>query len=126
MKPTKETIAMRTSNKNIMGLSLLFACVLVVQACVSPTELEEVGTRVYLEDVIPPCTPVAGSDRDPCKTEDPTTVADVNVGAAGSAGLTDPVTTITDLFFGRLTLDEPMYSSLLPHIVVRGTVQPGT
>ena len=140
---------MRTSNKKKVELSLLFVCLLVVQACLSPAEgtgttiqppaedvqlqsvdtadqPDEVGTRVYLEDVIPPCTPVAGSDRDPCETEDPTTVADVNVGAAGSAGLPDPVTTITDLFFGRLNPDEPMYSSLLPHIVVRGTVQPGT
>lgn len=85
---------------------------------------DESTVPAYLEETILPCTPIDGSTTDPCEPGEPTYVYTIN---GGSEGLPDPLTTITDLFLGRTNVDYPtMYPSLLPHIVVRGTVRPGT
>lgn len=79
----------------------------------------------YLEAVIPPCTPIDGSDADPCVPGEPTRVR--KAAAEGSSeGLPDPLPTMADLLLGKWSPQGTAYPLLVPHVVIRGTPQPGT
>ena len=131
---------MRTPNTFRPRLLILLVIVFLAQACQTATravettatgaveiadQFRESATPVYLEEVIPPCTPIDRSTVDPCEVNEPTNVRAVS-SSSSSRGLPDPLFTITDLLLGRWGTDSPMHPSLLPHIVVRGTVQPDT
>jgi hypothetical protein len=67
----------------------------------------------YLVETIPPCTPLSGSDLDPCITGDPPVM-----GSQGSIVLPDDYPTLAEkMLWGP---------EFLPHIVVRGTALPNT
>ena len=68
----------------------------------------------YLEEEIPPCTPVEGSSIDPCDPDAPTEYC------AGCTRLGD------EPFSIREVLDGSPPPSRVPHLVVRGTYLPGT
>ena len=71
----------------------------------------------YLEEVIPPCVPIDGSDIDPCL---PVKLLPVEV----PSNVTTTAFTKLDSFVYMLTgKDSPLFT---PHIVIRGTVVPDT
>ena len=78
---------------------------------------ENVGVS-YLEEVIAPCTPVGGSTRDPCAAGAPPLIADLAFASEETKETALPLHTI--LNYGDLV------SSLTTHIVLRGTVLPGS
>lgn len=69
----------------------------------------------YLEEVIPPCTPISSDGPDPCPPGTPPTVRIVG---AARPPLSDPLPTMTEIL-----LVEPAYVS---HMAVRGTTIPDT
>ena len=78
----------------------------------------------YLEEIIPPCIPVAGSEQDPCMPSLPPIVE-----TASSAGhllgwLYFDMPSFTEMLLGEF--DDEYYPLWAPHIVVRGTVLPKT
>ena len=83
---------------------------------------QDLAGPAYLEGTVAPCVPIDRSAIDPCEPGMPTDVEDVL--QSSSRGLPEPLTTVTDLLLGRLNPDQPMYPSLVPHIVIRGTVRP--
>ena len=78
----------------------------------------------YLEEIIPPCIPVAGSGQDPCMSGLPPIVE-----ASSSAGtllgwLYFDMPSFAEILLGEF--DDEYYPLWAPHIVVRGTVLPNT
>ena len=69
---------------------------------------------LYLEETIPPCTPIAGSEADPCITGDPT----VMVSESAHTYLPDEFPTLSEIMLWG--------PEFLPHIVVRATALPDT
>ena len=73
----------------------------------------------YLEEIIPPCVPLAGSSHDPCATTTPQQVAVLSAPTAGPLWpYTDDLLTITETVMGYDPLS-------IIHIVVRATVLDG-
>ena len=70
----------------------------------------------YLEEDIPPCTPIAGSELNPCISGTPARLRSVDT--HGSLGLPDTWPTMTEHLSGVGVL------GLVSHIVVSGTVIP--
>lgn len=71
----------------------------------------------YLEEIIPPCVPIDGSDIDPCL---PVKLPPVEI----PPNVTTTAFTTLDSFVYMLTgKDSPLFA---PHIVIRGTVIPDT
>ncbi len=92
---------------------------------VTAGQAREETPPAYLEEVIPPCTPIDGSDADPCVPGEPTRVR--KAAAEGSSeGLPDPLPTMADLLLGKWSPQGTADPLLLPHVVIRGTPQPGT
>ena len=91
---------------------------------VAPYEEMERPMISYLEEIIPPCIPVAGSEQDPCMPSLPPIVE-----TASSAGhllgwLYFDMPSFTEMLLGEF--DDEYYPLWAPHIVVRGTVLPKT
>lgn len=106
----------------LLLLSLLAAsCQATTGTSTTPGEL---AAPVYLEEVIPPCTPLHGSTSDPCvpgspgRVESRSTAADVD--------LLDFPPTISDILYGNILPESETFPGFMKHIVVRGTVQSGT
>ena len=75
----------------------------------------------YLKDTIPPCAPIAGSEQDPCSPGMPGSVATVSVSTSAPYWpLEEELPTIVDIL-----LDNGNARGTV-HLVVRGTVRPGT
>ena len=84
------------------------------------------GRRVvgYLQETIPPCVPLAGSDQDPCVRETPVNVAGLSVVSSAwpvwaFEGVNPPTVTDTMLIGSE-------FPEFTHHIVVRATGQAGT
>ena len=99
---------------------------------VPPLEVEDTVLRVdrpppsYLEEVIPPCVPTAGAQRDPCAPGSLPVVAILSVHASIPSWPFDgTLPTLLEALTGSLGLGES-YPELVPHIVVRATGQPDT
>ena len=92
-------------------LALLVVLLLVVACESEPPSASYTG---YLEEEIPPCTPVEGSSIDPCDPDVPTEYC------AGCTRLGDEPFSIREVLNGSPP------QSLVPHLVVRGTYIPGT
>ena len=129
---------MRDTMAKQAKLLALLVLLVMAPACQSvstnddPVSEEPVATKdstldlagpAYLDGTVAPCVPIDRSAIDPCEPGMPTDVEHV-LQAGSSEGLPDPLTTVTDLLLGRLNPDQPMYPSLVPHIVIRGTVRP--
>ena len=98
---------------------ILLVSFLVLQACNAgggaPSEMSRRPVS-YLADIVLPCKPIEGSMRDPCPQALPSVVDSVT--AATYYYLPDTLRTFTEELT-KLPL-------AVPHIVVRGTVMPGT
>ena len=98
---------------------ILLVSFLVLQACNAgggaPSEMSRRPVS-YLADIVPPCKPIEGSMRDPCPQALPSVVDSAT--AATYYYLPDTLRTFTEELT-KLPL-------AVPHIVVRGTVMPGT
>ena len=90
------------------------------------TPYEEVKRPMisYLEKVIPPCIPVAGSEQDPCMPGVPSMVETASSVGSLPAWLYHDMPSFTEMLLGEF--DDEYYSLWAPHIVVRGTVLPKT
>ena len=87
-----------------------------------------VGPPVYLDEVIPPCVPLEGTNEDTCA---PGPVAPVGSGSSGGAAVTplviDEAPTVAEIMLGKWTVHSRNLSpGLIKHIVIRGTVNTGT
>lgn len=91
----------------------LVVVLLLVVACES--EPPSASLTGYLEEEIPPCTPVEGSSVDPCDPDAPLTEPCVDCIRLGDEPLSI-----------RKVLDGFPPPSWVPHLVVRGTYIPGT
>ena len=83
-----------------------------------PTHSEVVSraTATYLDEIIPPCTPLEGGQHDPCPTGTPQNVAVLSVSMSPpSWPYTDDLPTIEDTIMGY-------GPNSINHIVVRATV----
>ncbi len=100
-------------------LSMLIVLTVFLFSCGSSQEhpIVEEPAVSYLEEVIPPCTPISNNGPDPCPPGTPPTVQPI--GAQASAELRDPLPTMTEW----LTHFTP---ELAAHLVIRGTAIPGT
>ena len=94
---------------------------LVLQACNAgdgaPAEMSRRPVS-YLTEVIPPCVPVEGSTLDPCRLRNPP--SGVMSTATYQIVLPDTLPTFTEM------LTEVSSPPFAPHIIIRGTVLPGT
>ena len=80
----------------------------------------------YLEEVIPPCVPAAGAQRDPCAPGTPSIVAVMSVHTAPPSWPFDgTLPTLLETLSGIL-VRESVAPNFTPHIVVRATGQPDT
>lgn len=96
----------------IMGLAMVL--VLFVPSCrVSAPQDESPSPVLYLEEVIPPCTPTPDSTQNPCDLRD---LPDPVLGSHTERELRIPLPTMTEELLGH---DSPR---AVPHIVIRGTV----
>lgn len=73
-----------------------------------------------LVEIIEPCVPIEGSERDPCAVVDPPFVEILGVSSGHPWSVTTEIPTISDILLG---LDLPI---LTPHIVVRATIETDT
>ena len=116
------------------GLLLLLLSLSVLASCRSdsgnlpldvPVERPPIS---YLQDVIPPCTPLEESNQDPCAapTVSRTGAAHTGTVATGDVQLLDAPPSFDDVLLGRIPGETELVQGLIPHIVVRGTVRPGT
>ena len=78
----------------------------------------------YLEEIIPPCIPVAGSEQDPCMPSLPAIVEPAGSEGAHLAWPYRDIPSFTEMLLGEI--DDKYYPLWAPHIVVRGTVLPKT
>ena len=95
----------------ILKITTLVAALLLVAACDQASEYE------YLTKEIPPCTPVSGSDVDPCDP-DPKRFS-FSLGHPDLWGVDAPASV-------REMLDDSSPPAWVTHIVLRGTYLPGT
>jgi hypothetical protein len=110
----------RLTNSSLLRLSIVLT--LFMASCGSSQEhpAVEEPTVSYLEEVIPPCTPISNDGPDPCPLGAPTVQP---FGAQASFELRDPLPTMTE----RLTYPVPeLAAHLAAHLVIRGTAIPGT
>lgn len=84
---------------------------------------------VYLEEVIPPCVPLANTEGDPCAPGpiEPFPAANSSEPRAAATTLPiDEVPPVEDIMLGKDFSFSDVIPSLITHIVIRGTVQVGT
>ena len=107
----------RLKNSSLLILSIVIT--LSMASCGTSQEhpTVEEPTVSYLEEVIPPCTPISNDGPDPCPSGTPPTVQPV--GGQASFILRDPLPTMTE----RLTGFMPVEAA---HLVIRGTATPDT
>ncbi len=100
-------------------LTLLIVLTLSIASCSSSQwhPIVEEPTVSYLEDVIPPCTPISSDGPDPCPLGTPPAAR--RFGHHASVILRDPLPTMTE----RLT---HFFPDLAAHLVIRGTAIPDT
>ena len=78
----------------------------------------------YLEEVITPCIPVAGSEQDPCMPGVPPIVETASSAGSLPGWLYRDMPSFTEMLLGEIHNEyHPLWA---PHIVVRGTVLPNT
>ena len=107
----------RLTDSSLLALSIVLT--LSISSCSSPQEhptVEEPAVS-YLEEVIPPCTPISSDGPDPCPLGTPTAAR--RFGHHASVILRDPLPTMTE----RLT---HFFPDLAAHLVIRGTAIPDT
>ena len=108
----------RLTESSLLILSIVLT--LFIASCSSsqwhPTVEEP--TVSYLEEVIPPCTPISNDDPGPCPPGTPPTVQPVGAQAL-VVELRDPLPTMTE----RLTASMPADAA---HLAIRGTAIPDT
>lgn len=109
------TMATTTSLSRGQQSHVTTASIEYPSAPVSPED--QVGCP-YLEEIIPPCTPVAGSTRDPCKTGKPPSISNHDWASEAKKEHAPPLHDILN-YWGQVF-------SLSTHIVLRGTVLPET
>jgi len=108
---------------------LLLGVVGALLSCQSVSEeltsayTQEMANAVYLQKVIPPCTPIGRTDQDPCAPANPGSVWSTGTAAPK---LVDVPPSIADVILGKSTKQSRLYPGRIKHIVVRGTVQPET
>ncbi len=88
-----------------------------------------VGPPVYLEEVIPPCVPLAQTEADPCALGPIEPFPAASGGEYTAAVTPMPITkvpSVEDIMLGKDYAGSKMFPSLIKHIVIRGTVQVGT
>ena len=78
----------------------------------------------YLEEIIPPCIPVAGSEQDPCMPGVPPIVETSSSAGSLLGWLYYDMPSFAEMLLGEI--DDEYYPLGAPHIVVRGTVLPNT
>ena len=99
---------------------LLLALTLLTMSCNTQSENPPETTVSYLNKTIPPCTPIDGSEQDPCPPGAPPQVEVISNNGAPPLWPSYPdfMPTFTELLHD--------YRGLPVHIVVRGVAQPGT
>ena len=111
----------------LKGLVFLILLISVMGSCRSASDikLETSETRppTYLQDVIPPCTPLAGSGQDPCALS--ASAVDAVV-ASADVEISDAPPTLEEIMLGKNPGEPELLVGSIRHIVVRGTVRPGT
>ena len=105
----------------------VIALVAVALAACSEPEAEQVvigdlSYEGYLTQAIPPCTPVEGSERDPCGEVE----KQGGSGAEGAVGKDAPFSLRFFLDGGLSSVDNTSYAILEAHLVVRATFLPDT
>ena len=88
-----------------------------------PEAGENQAAPIYLESVLPPCTPLDGIDLDPCAPDLLDTAGSGH--SSSDEELWDPPPTISDVMLGMLGGSRPVLGQIT-HIVMRGTVRTGT
>ena len=124
---------MRTAMLRIARTCLVLV-VFVLGACQSETWQDDDDdwavvtpeSPVYLEEVIPPCVPLEGTQKDPCL---PGPSVPAPSGVAGGAMATplfvDEPPTVVEIMFGQPGSTTRL-PSLIKHVVIRGTVMVDT
>ena len=111
----------------LKGLVFLTLLISIMGSCRSASDikLETSETRppTYLQDVIPPCTPLAGSGQDPCALG--ASAVDTVV-ASADREIPDAPPTFEEIMLGKNPGEPELLVGSIRHIVVRGTVRPGT
>ena len=104
---------------------LIFSIVLTLSmtSCGSSQEDPTVEEPTYLEEVIPPCTPISSDGPDPCPPGRPPAVEFVSVSSAPPLWPFYPeeIPTFTEMLLGQY-----VSGAATIHIVVRGVAQSGT
>ena len=103
---------------------------LFTQACMQSSDRSEMERAPvsYLEETIPSCIPIDGSELDPCPTGTPPSVSTLSVDASFPYWPhSDHVWNMTDVFLGAL-LSYPgnYFPEKAPHIAIRGIAQNDT
>lgn len=107
---------MRQQKRVVPALLLLLT--LLTMSCTTPSADQPEPTVSYLDETVPPCTPIDGRGQDPCPPGAPPQVDVVSV--AGSPPLRPSYPEFMPTF------TELLHDGLPAHIVVRGVAQPGT
>ena len=107
---------------------MLFLAVVgfVLLSCGSSREQAAVERSVsYLEEIVPPCTPIRSDGPDPCPLGTPPRVRKAS--SQASSYLRDPLPTFTEVLLDSRFSGPPFNdTSWVFHMVVRGTIIPGT
>ena len=80
----------------------------------------------YLEEVVPPCTPVVTSGQDPCYQVVPAVVESVSTPGGIRRWSAEGVPTFDGVLLGRAVPGTGVHPANVPHIAIRGAVQNGT
>ncbi len=80
----------------------------------------------YLEEVVPPCTPVVASGKDPCYQVVPAVVESVSTPGGIRRWSAEGVPTFDGVLLGRAVPGTGVHPANVPHIAIRGAVQNGT
>ena len=113
---------MNSPTGNTKRLLLVLTAGLLLSACSTlsadtDTQTDQPPAVSYLEETVPPCTPIEETQNDPCE---PGAVTPVRLYSIESAAirLSDDQPDFVDMFMGGSG------SLSVPHVVIRGTVQP--
>ena len=88
-----------------------------------------VGPPVYLEEVIPPCVPLAQTEADPCAPSPIVPFPAASGGEDTVAATPLPiykVPPVSDIMLGKQYSESELFPDMIKHVVIRGTVQVGT
>ena len=103
---------------------------LFMQACMPSSNRSEMerATVSYLEETVPPCLPVDGSEPDPCPTGPPLSVSTLSVNTSFPYWpYSDFVWNMTDVFLGAVIGHSGEYfPENAAHIAIRGIAQDNT